>query len=57
MKFCTIFFPLRKENFIEGTLNRDTFGSRFAVCEAHFVLFHNGPNHEMQVRHGRRVKI
>ena len=55
MRFCPPFCPLPKENFIEGTLDRST-SDHVLRCEEHFTLFHRGNNHEVQIRHRRKVK-
>ena len=50
MRFCPIFCPLQKENFIEGFLDRNTFGSCVDSVQGTFCA--NGTSHEMEVRHG-----
>ena len=54
MRYCPIFWLLPNENFIEGSLDRDAFRLHFVVLVEHVAQFHNGVNHEMYLRHGRR---
>ena len=46
MRFCPIICLLPKENFNEGTLNKDASDHISVVCKENFALIHNGTSHK-----------
>ena len=50
MRFCPTFCPMRKENFIEGILDWNAFGSCVYGVQGTFCA--NGTSNEMEVIHG-----